>query len=125
MRAWLQGTNDDFREAQYEQFCRDGYVFSIVLFAVVPILTITIALICCCCSPASGIMGQNNVCEDAKIEKTRTRSGINRQGTRYVRKTSRRNKQDPDEIYIKKATSDVKAEVLAKAGEFYRVAASH
>ena len=57
MRAWLLGQGDDFREAQYYQFCNDGYVFSIVLFATVPIVTLTAAFICCCCVAGNGIHG--------------------------------------------------------------------
>ena len=64
MRAWLKGGNSDFREAQYHQFCRDGYVFSIVEFALVPFFAFVIAFLCCCFSPANGIKGNKFVCQD-------------------------------------------------------------
>ncbi len=68
MRAWLLGSNSDFQEAQYEQFCNEGYVFSIVLFALVPILVVTIALVCCCFVTGNGIKGSDHVCQDLELE---------------------------------------------------------
>ena len=53
MRAWIKGTNNDFRAAQYQQFCRDGAESSIILFSLVPILTLGLGIICCCCSMAA------------------------------------------------------------------------
>lgn len=47
MRAWVKGTADDFRDAQYEQFCKNGQVYSVILFALVPTLTATATGICC------------------------------------------------------------------------------
>lgn len=94
MRAWLKGTNNDFMFAQYEQFCREGQIFSIVLFAVVPFLTLVLALICCCCSRSSGIKGSNNVCEDEKAFK---RNKVPRRvGTRFIRKVTI--VEDSDEV---------------------------
>ena len=65
MRAWLQGTSDEFKEVQYQQFCQDGYIFSVVLFAVVPSLTCLLALICCICHKGNGIKGQHDICSEA------------------------------------------------------------
>ena len=62
MRAWLLGGNSDFQEAQYEQFCNEGYVFSIVLFALVPLLVVSLALVCCCFVKGNGIAGSDAVC---------------------------------------------------------------
>jgi len=86
MRAWLKGTNDGFLDAQYEQFCKEGQVFSIVLFATVPFLTVLLALICCCCSRASGFKGSDNICEDEKMMKRR--KNPRRVATRFVRKVT-------------------------------------
>ena len=86
MRAWLRGTNDEYLFAQYEQFCREGQVFSIVLFALVPFLTVSLALICCCCSRASGIKGSDHMCEDEQMMKRR--KNPRRVATRFVRKVT-------------------------------------
>ena len=86
MRAWLLGTGDDFRHAQYQQFCNDGYVFSMVLFAVVPVVTMAVAFICCCCVQGNGIHGNDMVCEDADIKDRRVRG---RKSTPYARRPSR------------------------------------
>ena len=63
MRAWLQGNSDEFKEAQYHQFCRDGYIFSLVLFIVVPSLTCLLASICCYCHRGNH-KGQKALCHE-------------------------------------------------------------
>ena len=82
MRAWIKGTNNDFRAAQYQQFCRDGAESSIILFSLVPVLTLSLGIICCCCHRGNGIKGNKGVCEeldDKKKRKAKTR--LNRSHT--------------------------------------------
>ena len=85
MRAWLLSSGDNFRQAQYERFCQDGSVFSIILLIVVPIVTLVVAFICCCCTTANGLKNGHGVCEDdknrhkrAKLTRRRTMQGNKR-----------------------------------------------
>ena len=71
MRAWIKGTNNDFRAAQYQQFCRDGAESSIILFSLVPILTLALGIICCCCHRGNGIKGNKGVCDELDDKKKR------------------------------------------------------
>jgi len=86
MRAWLRGQNDGFRKAQYQQFCNDGFIFSIVLFSVVPFVTIFGSLLLCCCAKGSDIHQNHLICEDAATQygdKKRPRKN-----TGYVKKST-------------------------------------
>ena len=71
MRAWIKGTNSDFRAAQYQQFCRDGAESSIILFSLVPILTLGLGIVCCCCHRGNGIKGNKGVCDELDDKKKR------------------------------------------------------
>lgn len=98
MRAWLQGTNDEFKQAQYQQFCHDGYEFSVVLFAVVPSLTCLLALVCCICHRGNGIKGEKELCSDADFQKPKRklvrergqRTYVRRQGSKYYEREYRK-----------------------------------
>lgn len=68
MRAFFYGQSDDFKQAQYERFCNNGAVFSIVLFTVVPVLCIGVALILCCCARGSDIHNNEFICEDQTVK---------------------------------------------------------
>ncbi len=48
-----------------------------------PILVVTIALVCCCFVTGNGIKGSDHVCQDLEMEK---KPSIRRKGTRYVRR---------------------------------------
>ena len=104
MRAWLKGGNSEFREAQYHQFCRDGYVFSIVEFALVPSFAFAIAFICCCVSPANGIKGNKMVCqedEDVKADRERKMNSSTERKL-MIRRVTSRNFSSPGNSMIKK-----------------------
>ena len=95
MRAWIKGNNNDFRAAQYQQFCHDGAESSIILFSLVPVLTLGLGIICCCCHRGNGIKGNKGMCDELNDKKKnrKAKTRLNR-STNSLNSSARRAEEE-------------------------------
>lgn len=103
MRAWFKGGNgNDFREAQFEQFCHEGQVYSIVLFAMVPSVVCLAGFICCATHQGNKIQEY----ESQEDSEKKRRMKYHRKGSRVVRivKKSSGNAVNESQRYKMKGT---------------------
>ena len=120
MRAWIKGTNNDFRAAQYQQFCRDGAESSIILFSLVPILTLGLGIVCCCCHRGNGIKGNKGVCDElndkkkrvAKKSLTRSPSSLNSSVRQAEGENSLNRSASMQKVQAKKLEAAIAAKIM-------------